>query len=318
MFSFFLMLLWVFSLNAQLLVNPEKLPRHALNFMVVSDMGKSGASSQKNVSCVMGELAQLNNIAFIAVAGDPIHDNGVKSTDDPEWESKFENIYTAPSLQKIPWYVVSGNHEYHGNVQAILDYSKQSARWKAPSRYYAVKKKIGNSGECLLLFIDTAPLIDKYRENERYSDAGKQNIERELNWIDSTLAFSTDRWKIVIGHHPVFADTDKQESERSDMQRRVEPILEKRKTDLYICGHVHDFQYIKPEEKRVSYIVNSSAAVGRPASPIKGTLFCSSNPGITLCSITRGKFTFYFYNHKGEIIYKGTIKKAKEGRNKLN
>ena len=122
------LLLWASFVNAQILVNPEKLPGNALNFMVASDMGRRGVSEQQNVSNVMGELAELDNIAFIAVAGDPIHDDGVKSTDDPEWNLKFENIYTAPSLQKIPWYVVSGNHEYHGSVQAILDYSKQSTR----------------------------------------------------------------------------------------------------------------------------------------------------------------------------------------------
>lgn len=311
LFTVFLtLLLWISLVNAQMLVNPEKLPQNALNFMVASDMGRRGASEQKNVSNVMGELAKLDNIAFIAVAGDPIHDDGVKSTDDPEWKLKFENIYTAPSLQKIPWYVVAGNHEYRGSVQAILDYSKYSARWKAPARYYAIEQKIANSNDkCLLLFIDTAPLIDKYRESNEYSDAGKQNIEKELKWIDSTLTVSTDRWKIVIGHHPVFADTDKEESERSDMQKRIGTILEKRKADLYICGHIHDFQHIKPEGKSVNYIVNSSAAEARKVKAMEGTLFCSSNPGITLCSVTQENFTFSFINHKGETIYKYMINK---------
>ncbi len=45
-----------------------------------------------------------------------------------------------------------------------------------------------------------------------------------MKWIDSTLAVSDDNWKIVIGHHPVYADTDKSESERADMQKRVGTI----------------------------------------------------------------------------------------------
>ena len=131
-----------FNINAQVLVNPEKLPNSALNFMVASDMGRRGVSEQKNIASLMGKEADLNRISFIAVPGDPIHDDGVKSTEDSEWKDKFENIYTASSLMTLPWYVVAGNHEYHGSVQAIMDYSKLSQRWKAPARYFSFEKTL--------------------------------------------------------------------------------------------------------------------------------------------------------------------------------
>ncbi len=307
---FLLLFLLVSSVNAQVLINPEKLPANALNFMVASDMGRRGVSEQKNIATFMGEEAKLNSVNFVAVAGDPIHDNGVKSTDDSEWKDKFENIYTASSLMNIPWYVVSGNHEYHGSIQAILDYSKLSGRWKAPARYYSIEKTIGTGkNKCLFVFIDTAPLIDKYRTEGSYSDAGKQDIEKQLKWIDSTLVSSNDRWKIVIGHHPVYADTEKEESERTDMQKRVGMIIENRKADVYICGHIHNFQHIKPEGKRVNYIVNSSASQSRNVNKTDGTLFCNPDPGFTLCSVTKKNFSFSFINHKGETIYKYILRK---------
>ena len=307
---FFILAMLVASVKAQVLINPEKLPANALNFMVASDMGRRGVSEQKNIATLMGEEADLNSINFIAVAGDPIHDNGVKSTDDSEWKDKFENIYTASSLMNIPWYVVPGNHEYHGSVQAILDYSKVSGRWKAPARYYSIEKTIGaGNTKCLFVFIDTTPLIDKYRTEGSYSDAGKQDIEKEFRWIDSTLVSSNDRWKIVIGHHPVFADTEKAETERTDMQKRLGTIIEKRKADVYICGHIHNFQHIKPEGKYVNYIVNSSASQSRDVNKTDGTLFCNPDPGFTLCSVSKKNFTFSFINHKGETIYKYVLKK---------
>jgi len=310
-FSIFLtLLLWVSFVNAQELVNPEKLSAKALNFIVANDMGRRGVSEQKNIATLMGKEADFNMINFVAVAGDPIHDDGVKSTEDSEWKDKFENIYTATSLMNIPWYVVSGNHEYHGSVQAIIDYSKLSKRWKAPARYYSIEKSIGETGDkCLFVFIDTPPLIDKYRTEIDYSDAGKQDFEKQLKWIDSTLVVSKDRWKIVIGHHPVYADTEKTITERSDMQKRVGVILEKRKADAYICGHIHNFQHIKPEGKTVNYIVNSSASASRAVKNTDGTIFCNSNPGFTLCSVTQENFTFAFIDHKGETVYKYMIKK---------
>ena len=299
-----------YFVNAQVLSNPEKLPDSSLNFMVASDMGRRGISEQKNIATLMGKEADLSKISFIAVPGDPIHDNGVKSTDDSEWKDKFENIYTASSLMTLPWFVVAGNHEYHGSVQAIMDYSKISPRWKAPARYFSFEKTLDSKGnKCLFVFIDTAPLIDKYREDNSYSDAGKQSIEKELKWLDSTLVTSNDHWKIVLGHHPVYADTQKDIKERTDMEKRVGVILEKRKADFYICGHIHNFQHIKPEGKTVNYVVNSSASESRKVSKTDGTVFCNPDPGFTLCSITPESFTFFFINHKGENVYKYILNK---------
>ena len=104
-----------------------------LTFIVASDMGRRGVSEQKNIAEIMGRFAEQNRIDFVAVAGDPIHDQGVQSVTDEEWQLKFENVYNAESLQKLPFHVVSGNHEYRGNVQAILDYSDVSGRWNAPA-----------------------------------------------------------------------------------------------------------------------------------------------------------------------------------------
>jgi DNA repair exonuclease SbcCD nuclease subunit len=304
------LLLWASIVNCQELIKPIKLPENALNFMVANDMGRRGVSEQKNVATLMGKEADYNKLSFIAVAGDPIHDNGVNSTTDPEWKDKFENIYTASSLLNIPWYVVSGNHEYRGSVQAILDYSKKSNRWNAPARFYSLERTIDKDGnKCLLVFIDTAPLIDKYRTGNGYSDARKQDLEKELKWIDSTLANSKDRWKVVIGHHPVYADTEKAEAERTDMQKRVGVILENRKADLYICGHIHNFQHIKPEGKSVNYVVNASACEARKVNITNGTLFCKADPGFTVCSVTRDNFSFYFINNKGETVYNYTLTK---------
>jgi len=299
-----------FNLNAQSLVNPERLPDSSLNFMVASDMGRRGVSEQKNIATLMGQEADFNRISFIAVPGDPIHDNGVKSTEDSEWKDKFENIYTAPSLMTLPWFVVAGNHEYHGSVQAIMDYSKISKRWKAPARYFSFEKNLDSKGtKCLFVFIDTAPLIDKYRDDKGYSDAGKQDIDKELKWLDSTLVSSNDRWKIVLGHHPVYADTQKDINERANMEKRVGVILENRKVDFYICGHIHNFQHLKPAGKNVNYVVNSSASESRKVNKIDGTLFCNPDPGFTVCTVTPESFVFFFVNHKGEEVYTYALKK---------
>jgi len=287
-----------------------KLPPGNLNFIVVNDMGRREESEQQTIADLLGRQAAESRFDFIAVAGDPIHDDGVTSVTDEEWNLKFERIYTAESLQKLPYYVVSGNHEYRGNVQAILDYSKVSERWNAPARYYTLERLIGKSEQkALFVFIDTSPLIDKYRESGEYSDAEEQNMELQLLWLDSVLTASNERWTFVIGHHPIYAYTEKVESERTDLQTRVGTIIEKHAVDFYICGHIHNFQYIKPFGCKVNYIVNSSASLSRDVNPIDGTIFYNPDPGYTTFTVSADSAQFYFINHSGTIVYNHTIKK---------
>ena len=73
----------------------------------------------------------------------------------------------------IDWLPVLGNHEYRGNTQAVLDYAQRSRRWVMPARYYT--KVFESKGTTIrIVFLDTTPLIDRYRENStKYPDTDK-------------------------------------------------------------------------------------------------------------------------------------------------
>ncbi len=273
------------------------------NFIVANDLGRNGFFDQKIIADAMGQVAFKHDIEFVAAAGDIHHFNGVASVNDPLWMTNFELIYAHPDLM-LDWYAILGNHEYRGNTQACLDYGKISRRWIMPSRYYTMVKEINDSTTMRLLFIDTAPLISKYRKDSvSYPDAWKQDEKAQLHFIDSVLAVSKETWKIVIGHHPVYAFTEKSESERIDMQNSVDPLLRKHNVDFYFCGHIHSFQHIKKNDSPVEYIVNSSASLSRPVSEIEGTQFCSNLSGFAVCSVGNDKFTLNFLNRYGKSIY---------------
>ena len=279
------------------------------NFIVANDLGRNGFYDQKTIAQSMGIFAHHHDIEFVAAAGDIHHFNGVASVTDPLWMTNYELIYDHPELM-LDWYAILGNHEYRGNTQACLDYSKISRRWIMPSRYYTMVKEIDDSTTMRLVFIDTAPLIQKYRDEQiDYPDAVKQNDVAQLQFIDSVLSVSKETWKIVIGHHPVYAYTKKDESERLDMQKRVDPILRKHKVDFYFNGHIHNFQHIKMPDSPVDYITNSSASLSRKVEKIDGTQFCSDLSGFAVCSVESNKFTLNFMNKNGESIYTYTRSK---------
>jgi hypothetical protein len=272
-------------------------------FLIASDLGRNGYYDQKPVAEMMGEVAGITKPEFVAVAGDVHHFLGVRSTQDPLWLTNFEWIYGHPKLM-IPWHAVLGNHEYIGSTQAVLDYSTVSRRWEMPDRSYAMSWPVADNAEALLLFVDTTPLIDQYRDDpEGYPDAGQQSMEQQLAWIESTLAESTATWKVVIGHHPIYAGTTKPECERTDLQERLQPLLDANDVDMSISGHIHNFQHIRVPGSRVDYIVNSSASLSREVVPVEGALFGSPSTGFSLCTVTATELIITFVNVGGEVIY---------------
>jgi hypothetical protein len=282
---------------------PE-IPDSAVNFIVASDLGRNGYYDQKPIAKIMACTAEQADVELVAAAGDVHHFEGVASVSDPLWMTNYELIYDHPELM-INWYAICGNHEYRGNTQAVLDYAQVSRRWNAPARYYTRVIAADDGASCRLVFIDTTPLMDKYRRDTlTYPDACRQDAARQLQWVDSVLSHSTETWKIVIGHHPVYAETKKEESERADLQARLAPVLEKNRVDVYFCGHIHNFQHIQPDSATVHYVVNSAGSLARPVKATDGTLFCSGDPGFTLCSADTSAFRFFFINQKGETIYR--------------
>ncbi len=276
---------------------------NSYNIIIANDLGRNGYFDQKPIAKMMGIWAEKADIEFVAAPGDVHHFNGVKSVSDPLWMTNYELIYSDPSLM-LDWFSTLGNHEYRGNTTAVLDYRDVSRRWMIPSRYYSFEREIDKENSVLFLFTDTTPLINKYRsDSTHYPDACKQDYHKQLNYIDSVLTHSKAKWKIVFGHHPVYAETKKNADERKDMQERLDPILRRYNVDFYINGHIHNFQHIKLQDSPVHYFTNSSASLSRNVNKTEGTQFCSGDSGFAILSVSGEKLTIYFINKKGNIIY---------------
>ena len=275
-----------------------------LNFYLANDLGRNGYYDQKTVAETMGKMAETIDIEFVVAAGDIHHFEGVQSVSDPLWMTNYELIYTHPDLM-IPWYPVCGNHEYRSNTDAVVAYSGISARWEMPSKYYTfVKDEDGVTVRVVML--DTTPMIDKYREEtDKYADASKSDYTEQLEWLDGVLSEAGEDWVLVVGHHPIYAYTDKTESERTDLQQRLDPILRKYgNVDMYLCGHIHTFQHIRREGCDIDYVVNSSGSLSRDdVQPIDGTVFCSNESGYSLITVDENELDLYMLDKEGNVLH---------------
>lgn len=280
-----------------------------INLYLANDLGRNGYYDQKPIAELMGRMGETIGPKCVIAAGDIHHFNGVASVNDPLWTTNYEQIYSHPELM-IDWFPVLGNHEYRGNTQAVLDYGQISRRWMMPSRYYT--KVFNKKGLSLrVVFIDTTPLINRYRkEYTTYPDARKQNDVAQLQWLDETLRNAHEDWVIVVGHHPIYAETSKSQEERDDMQKKVLPLLHKyNNVALYACGHIHNFQHIRKSNDKIDYVVNSSASLARKVNPIDGTQFCSSEPGFSVISATSSQLNLYMIDKEGKVLYTVTHRK---------
>ena len=278
------------------------------NFYVANDLGRNGYYDQKPIAELMGVMGEEVGPEFVLATGDVHHFEGVRSVNDPLWMTNYELIYSHPELM-IDWFPVLGNHEYRGNTQAVLDYTNVSRRWTMPARDYT--KSFEDDGITLrIVWIDTAPLIDKYRnDSATYPDACKQDYKKQLAWIDSVLTAAKEDWVIVAGHHPIYAETPKDESERQDMQARLDPILRKHKVDMYIDGHIHNFQHVRVPGSDTDYVTNTSASLSRKVKPIEGTVFCSPEPGFSIVSADKKSLELRMIDKRGNILH--TIRRDK-------
>lgn len=302
---FTIVVLFGMTASAQTAKGWKECAKGDLSFIVANDLGRNGYYEQKSVAALMGEVAEGIGPEAVLALGDVHHYGGVRSVSDPLWTTNYEWIYSHPELM-VDWLPVCGNHEYRGDTQAVIDYSKVSRRWNMPGRYYA--RTFEDDGTTVrIVFIDTTPIISKYRKKpETYPDARKQDVEAQLQWLDRTLSEATEDWIVVVGHHPVYADTDKPETERLDMQQKVDPLLRKYNVDMYICGHIHNFQHIRRPGSGIDYVVNTSGSLARVPRKTEGTVFCSDAPGFSVLTADKRTLRLDMIDKNGNILHSVT------------
>lgn len=271
-----------------------------LNFLIVGDWGRKGTPGQLAVADGMARVAERLESRFVVTTGDNFYD-GVTSVHDAHWRESYEAVYNSPSLQ-IPWYVVLGNHDYQGCVQAQLDYVYLSARWRLPARYYAIEKAIDATASALLVFLDTSPFLSSYQPNgpEYIESLRGQDPESQLTWLHPTLAASKAAWKLVFGHHPIYSASPFH-GDTFELQHRLLPILHAHHVQAYICGHEHDLQHLVTDG--VDYFVSGAGAECRESGWCSYSRYSVSESGFGAVSLTEDRLRVEFYDANGKRLY---------------
>lgn len=285
----------------------------ALQFIAMGDWGRVGEDHQRQVAVQMGKTASALKTQFVIATGDNFYPSGVISDRDPLWQYSFEDIYTAFSLQ-WDWYPVLGNHDYKSDPDAQVAYSKISRRWKMPARYYSRLIAIpgDTASKILFIFIDTNPLIPEFYANSEYGPNVKtQDSTRQKKWIAKELS-RTDpsiKWKIVVGHHPMYSGGGRTEGyDTKAIRRSLKPLFDKYGADVYLTGHEHSLQHLVAGTK-TQHFISGAASEKTPVHLTPESKMVASEYGFMVFSVTAKQLLVQTIDADGKIIYSTNIEK---------
>ncbi|HXE41616.1 MAG TPA: metallophosphoesterase, partial [Candidatus Baltobacteraceae bacterium] len=195
-------------------------------------------------------------------------------------------------------------HDYHGDCDAQIAYSKVSKRWNMPARYFTLTRKIDSSTTADFFFLDTTPMAKTgHGDKKAYQIAFNQDVPKQMAWFRDALASSKAQWKIVIGHHPIYSGGE--HGDTPDLVEQILPLLQEHKVQVYFNGHDHDLQHLVAGE--VNLIDSGAGSKVRPSAITEHTKFAIGCSGFTTVSLQAEKMDIRMIDNFGKQVYATAI-----------
>ncbi len=198
---------------AQKLAALEKI-HGKFTFIVLGD-NRSGDDVYRKLVGMMMERKPV----LIVNTGDQVPDE-----DDLKDWAKF---WEMSKPIKVPYFLTVGNHDVNDEKSELI-YKKQ-VDLPGNELYYSFTA--GNA-----LFI----VLDSYLTGEQKKITGKQ-----YTWLEGILAKSTQRYKFIFLHHPLYPDKDKGRHYGNSLDRypsdrdKLQALFVKYKVTMVFTGHDH-------------------------------------------------------------------------------
>lgn len=274
-------------------------------------------------------------------AGDNFYDYGVTSISDSLFQRSFDSVYDAPVLRQLPWYVVLGNHDYRGNVDAQIFYSRISTRWNMPARYFSIWLA---PHSLMAIFLDTTP-FSASKEGKIAAHKPQVDTHRQLTWLNNTLRSAPPSCRFfVTGHHNMYSASVADHRGDTGVAAAFEPILLPfaKRVVAYTAGHEHALMHMKPYENEQHFhhfvsgagsklraivtprperavhwreccnvLATTSASnqssgiqTQQPQQPQQHTIWSNSTNGFFLFNVNQQRFTATAYDKDAKVIHR--------------
>uniref|UniRef100_A0A6C0D0F6 Calcineurin-like phosphoesterase domain-containing protein n=1 Tax=viral metagenome TaxID=1070528 RepID=A0A6C0D0F6_9ZZZZ len=269
------------------------------NIILLGDMG-SGYNEQYDVSKLIEKIIKKSNQNAICGLGDNIYEDGCKTARDKQFKIKFENPYKNISNNN-KFYMCLGNHDYHTNPKAQINYgkisSKNNGKWVMPNNYYSY----------------TLNNIDFFVIDTNIDYMNRSTINKQLINMKKLMDKPTkSKWRIMYGHHPL-RSVGGHGNPRKLLEKFIKELIIYGGIDIYMSGHDHSKQLIKMNinNKNVFQIVCGTG--GKPGDKYINKknmhdcklLYYSNSIGVCNIKSFKNTLNLYYYNpSKKEFSYR--------------
>jgi hypothetical protein len=206
---------------------PVALPnqKDSMKFAILGDFG-TGERASLDIAAQMAKLHATFPFEFVVLLGDNIYG----SENQLDYETKFERPYKPLLDAEVKFYGSLGNHDTRNQ------------------RFYKLFNMDGK------LYYSFKPALTK---SVRFYALETTNMDPDqLTWVEEELKKTTDEWKIMFFHHPLFSSARAHGSDLP-LRRVLAPIFVRYNVSLVLQGHDHVYERVQPQEGIVYFVAGS-------------------------------------------------------------
>ena len=290
-------------------------PPRPARFLAWGDAGH-GNDVQYSVAAAAERVCAAEGCGFALQLGDNFYPRGVRDAEDPQFEHKFERPYANLSL---PFYAALGNHDVDGTGAPGLrdngdfqvrrsQLDDDAPRWTMPARHYAFRE-----GDVQVVVLDLTALAG--------TDADLAREAAQLAWLDGVWDPGA-RWHVAVSHFPYVSNGKHGDAGRYEgIEGRgaaIARLVEEKvcpHADLYLSGHDHDLEWLKPTPAcgKTEFVVSGAAADPRPLrrEPHAPAWFSLGDaPGFFWFEAEGERLTGRAYGADGALLFERTLRKG--------
>ncbi|NWF57844.1 MAG: metallophosphoesterase [Fischerella sp.] len=247
-----------------------------LRFVSVADTG-TGAGGQYAVAKAMTNYHSKNPYELVILAGDNIYTNG----EIEKINAVFERPYAPLLKQGVKFQAVLGNHDIR---TANGDPQVKYLGFNMKDRYYTFTRD-----KVQFFALDTNNNAD---------------WNNQLIWLEKELSRSQANWKIVFGHHPIYASGVY--GSNPDFIKTFTPLFQKYGVQLYINGHEHHYERTR-SINGTTYLICGGGAGTRPVGKNQWTQYSAEKLSFAAYEVFTDRIEVSGIGTDNRIFDKGVI-----------
>jgi predicted phosphodiesterase len=253
--------------------------KNSLKFAVLGDFG-TGERPQYELAAQMAKLFASFKLDLVVLVGDNLL--GAERPED--FKLKFEDPYKPLLDAGVKFYAALGNHD----ARSQRDYKPFNMGGKLYYSFKAPSEKVR-----FFMLDSTYP------------------VPEQIAWVEKELKGSSDDWKIVVFHHPLYSSGGRHGSDLT-LRQTLEPLFIQYNVSVVLTGHDHFYERIKPQHGIVHFVVGSGGRLAAGDIDKNSDLTAKgfdTDRAFLAVEISGDKMYFNAISRQGQVVDSGILER---------